>query len=233
MLLTQQDLADGSLSDEDVRNETVTFVLAGHETTATALTWACYLLSTHPAPQERLAEEAQSVLGDRAPTMEDVPRLSYASAVFNEALRLFPPVGVFGRRVLQSVSLGGYDIPQGATVLLSPYIIQRNSRYFENPHAFVPERWLNNAPPKFSFFPFGGGAKMCIGEPLARTEGVLILAEILRRFQLFRTTHREIGINQRVTIRPDQAVILALQPRKNRIASELAASLLKEITTPG
>ena len=233
LLLTQQDLADGSLSDEDVRNETVTFVLAGHETTATALTWACYLLSTHPAPQERLAEEAQSVLGDRAPTMEDVPRLSYASAVFNEALRLFPPVGVFGRRVLQSMSLGGYDIPQGATVLLSPYIIQRNSRYFENPHAFVPERWLNNAPPKFSFFPFGGGAKMCIGEPLARTEGVLILAEILRRFQLFRTTHREIGINQRVTIRPDQAVILALQPRKNRIASELAASLLKEITTPG
>ncbi len=232
LLLAQQDHADDSLNDEDIRNEMVTFVLAGHETTATALTWACYLLATHPHVQERLAAEAQSVLGDREPTMEDLPRLTYAAAVFNETLRLFPPVGVFGRRALQKTALGGYDIPQGATVLLSPYIIQRNSRYFENPEAFVPERWESGAASKFSFFPFGGGAKMCIGEPLARTEGVLILAEIAKRFQLRSAAGRKIGINPRVTIVPDQPVILALQPRDRRATDYPGvAPLPDEITT--
>jgi cytochrome P450 len=233
LLLAQQGSVEDSLSDEDIRNEMVTFVLAGHETTATALTWACYLLATHPHVQERLAEEVQSVLGDREPTMEDMPRLTYASAVFNETLRLFPPVGVFGRRALHKTVLGGYEIPQGATVLLSPYIIQRNNRYFENPEAFVPERWANGAPPKFSFFPFGGGAKMCIGEPLARTEGVLILAEIARRFQLLPTSDRKVGINPRITIVPDQPVILALQPRSGQMLhSQNPTFLPNEVVMP-
>jgi cytochrome P450 len=232
LLLAQQDSADGSLTDEDIRNEMVTFVLAGHETTATALTWVCYLLSTHPHVQERLAEEARIVLDGREPTMDDIPRLTYASAVFNETLRLFPPAGIFGRRALQKTTLGGYDIPQGATVLLSPYIIQRNERYFENPEAFVPERWETSTPPKFSFFPFGGGAKMCIGEPMARTEGVLILAEIARRFQLLRTSDRKIGINPRITVVPDQPVILALRPRERPATHQLnKANLLDEIVS--
>ncbi len=224
LLLAQQGSADGSLSDEDIRNEMVTFVLAGHETTATALTWACYLLATHPHTQERLAQEAQAVLGDNEPTMEDIPRLTFASMVFNETLRLFPPAGIFGRRALEKTTLGGYDIPKGATLLLSPYITQRNNRYFEHPEAFVPERWETGAPPKFSFFPFGGGAKMCIGEPLARTEGVLILAEIARRFQLFPANDREIGINPRVTIVPDQPVILTLHPRERQQTNQLSNS---------
>jgi cytochrome P450 len=221
LLLAQQDGTDNPLSDEDIRNEMVTFVLAGHETTATALTWACYLLATHPPVQEQLAKEARTVLDDREPAMKDIPRLTYASAVFNETLRLFPPAGIFGRRALQKTTLGGYEIPQGATVLLSPYITQRNRRYFDNPEAFVPERWVADVPPKFSFFPFGGGAKMCIGEPLARTEGVLILAEIVRRFQLIPISDRKIGINPRVTIVPDQPVVLALQPRKRLATNQL------------
>jgi cytochrome P450 len=218
LLLAQQGKED-ALNDEDIRNEMVTFVLAGHETTATALTWACHLLSTHPQVQEKLAEEAQAILGDREPTMEDIPRLTYAANVFNETLRLFPPAGMFGRRALQETTLGGYEIPKGATIMLSPYITQRDSRYFQNPEEFIPERWETPPPAKFSFFPFGGGAKMCIGEPLARTEGVLILAEIARRFQMLPANDRKIGINPRVTVVPDQPVILALQPRKGEMAS--------------
>lgn len=219
LLLAQHESAENSLSDEDIRNEMVTFVLAGHETTATALTWACYLLATHPQAQEQLAREAQAVLGNREARMEDIPRLTYATAVFNETLRLYPPAGLFGRRALQKITLGGYEIPKGATVLLSPYITQRNSRYFQDPEVFQPERWGTNTPSKFSFFPFGGGAKMCIGEPMARTEGVLILAEIFRRFQLLRTSDKPIGINPRIMVVPDQPVTLELQPRSEMVAS--------------
>jgi cytochrome P450 len=221
LLLAQQDDPDNALNDEAIRNEMVTFVLAGHETTATALTWACYLLATHPYAQERLAEEAQAVLANREPTIDDLSRLTYAAAVFNETLRLFPPAGVFGRRALQKMTLGGYEIPQGATILLSPYITQRNPRYFDNPEAFMPERWEASVPPRFSFFPFGGGAKICIGEPMARTEGVLILSEIARRFQLLNTSGRKIGINPRVTVVPDQPVILSLRPRERAAANQL------------
>ncbi len=224
LLLAQREDADSSLDDEAIRNEMVTFVLAGHETTATALTWACYLLATHPQVQDRLAAEAQAVLGSCEPTMEDLSKLPYAAAVLNETLRLFPPAGIFGRRALQKTILGGYEIPQGATVLLSPYITQRNSRYFDKPEEFAPERWEADAPSRFSFFPFGGGAKMCIGEPMARTEGVLILAEIVRRFRLLNATDHKIGINPRVTVVPDRPVILMLQPRKYVETDQLSST---------
>jgi cytochrome P450 len=201
---------EGELEDEDIRNEMVAFVLAGHETTATALTWAGDLLASEPELQARLADEAESVLGDRTATPEDIPRLRLASRVFNETLRLYPPAPLFGRRVHEPLKLGDYDIPAGATVLLSPYVTQRDPLYFYRPADFRPERWEqdSNAVPKFAFFPFGGGAKICIGEPLARTEGVLILAELMRRYQFTSASGKRTQPTARVTLRPVQPVLL-------------------------
>jgi len=212
LLLAQ---TQGELDDEDVRNEMVTFVLAGHETTATALTWACDLLAADPELQDSLANEAESVLGDRAATAEDLPRLRLASLVFNETLRLYPPAPLFGRRVQEPARLGDYELPVGATVLLSPYVTQRDPLYFEDPEDFRPERWDqdSDAFPKFAFFPFGGGAKMCIGEPLARTEGVLILAELMRRYQFTSVSGKRTQPTARVTLRPAQPVVLKAKLR--------------------
>jgi cytochrome P450 len=214
---------EGELADEDIRNEMAAFVLAGHETTATALTWACDLLAGEPKLQAYLAEEAESVLGDRSAAPEDLSRLRYASLVFNETLRLYPPAPLFGRRVEEPVKLGDYDLPVGATVLLSPYVTQRNPAWFEDPEDFRPERWetANTTLSKFAFFPFGGGAKMCIGEPLARTEGVLILAELMRRYEFASVSGKRTEPNARVTLRPAQPVLLKAKLRTR--ARELTA----------
>lgn len=215
---------EGEFQDEDIRNEMAAFVLAGHETTATALTWACSLLALEPELQARLAEEAESVLGDRTAAPEDLPRLRYASLVFNETLRLYPPAPLFGRRAKEPVTLQGYEIPRGATVLLSPYVTHRDPLNFDAPDEFRPERWDEgaSAPPKFAFFPFGGGAKMCIGEPLARTEGVLILAELMRRYEFASVSGKVAEPSARVTLRPAQPVLLMAKVRRS--AHELAVT---------
>lgn len=183
-LLEARDETGRALDDVDIRNELITFVLAGHETTASALTWAWYLLARNPEAQARLHAEVDEVLGDRTPTIDDIPRLRYTTNVFAESLRLYPPVAAFARRPIAPVVIGGYRIPARASVFVSPYVTHRNPRYFADPLVFRPERWDEAAPPKFAFFPFGGGAKMCIGEAFARTEGVLVLATIARRFRL-------------------------------------------------
>jgi cytochrome P450 len=213
-LLMQARDADGSaLDDADLRNELVTLILAGHETTATALTWTWYLLSTHPVVEARLHAELDAVLGDRAPAVEDVPRLRYASHVFDEALRLYPPAPAFGRRPLEDVELGGYRIERMASIFLSPYVTQRNPRYFDEPLAFKPERWDGPAPPKFAYFPFGAGSKMCIGEPFARLEGVLAIATLAQRVRLHATDAARVGIEARGALRPNRAIRLRVQVR--------------------
>jgi cytochrome P450 len=204
-------LAD--LSDEDATNEIVTMVLAGHETTATALAWAWYLIAKHPAVAASLEQELDRVLGDREPSMDDIPRLPYTAMVFQEALRLYPPAPAFGRRPLEPVSIGGYEFPRGASIMLSPYITQRNPRWFSNPDAFEPERWREPAIPKFAFFPFGGGAKMCIGEPFARMEGILVLASLARLWRLRCATDADVRMRAAVTLRPDGPIRMRIQAR--------------------
>ncbi len=214
LLLMLQEDEDERFPDEAIRNEIVTFVLAGHETTATALTWACYLLAKHPHIQERLAEESASVLGNRMPAMEDIPRLPFAASVFNETVRLYPPVPLFGRRVLQPLSLSGYDIPKNASVLLSPFITAHNETYFPDPETFSPDRWQTDAPPpKFAYFPFGGGAKVCIGDTFAKTEGALILAAMAARFRLKGSGAPEPGLSSRATLQPLNPVMLTVERR--------------------
>lgn len=213
-LLQVRDENGGGLSDVDVRNELITFVLAGHETTATALTWAWSLLASHPEIERRLHAELDAVLPDRSPTFEDLPRLRYTANVFAEALRLYPPAAAFARRPSEPVVLGGYRIPRGASIFVSPFVTQRNARYFPEPFAFRPERWDGESPPKFAFFPFGGGSKMCIGEPFARTEGVLVLATLARRFRLRLDEGAAIVPGPSALLRPEKPIVARVERRQ-------------------
>jgi cytochrome P450 len=210
--------ADGSgLTDVDVRNELITFVLAGHETTSSALTWAWYAIGRNPQIEARLHAELDAVLGARLPAMDDLPNLPYTSSVFAEALRLFPPAAAFGRRPMEDVTIGGYRIPRGASIFVSPFVTHRNPRYFSDPDTFLPERWDGEAPPKFAFFPFGGGSKMCIGESFARAEGVLVLATIARRWRLRLCDGGIVEPAPSALLRPSRAI--AALPESRRAAT--------------
>jgi cytochrome P450 len=214
LLLSERDEEGGRLTDEDMKNEIVTFVLAGHETTATALTWTWYLLAGHPRVEERLHAEVDSVLGDRAPMLEDLPRLSYTNMVFQESLRLYPPALAFARRAKHKLELGGYPIVRGTSIFLSPYVTQRNPRYFEAPEEFRPERWETKPSAQFAYFPFGGGAKMCIGEPFAKLEAVLALATLARQWKLENTNNGPVAIKQGLLLNPDQAIVMRAKRRR-------------------
>ena len=213
LILNYRSESDKPLSDADVQNEVVTFVLAGHETTSTALTWTWFLLSGHPDVAARMYNELDRVLAGRTPSLDDVPRLTYTSNVFREALRLYPPALLFGRRPKADVELGGYRIRRGSSIFLSPYITQRNPKYFPNPDTFDPDRWDRTDAPKFAYFPFGGGAKMCIGEPLARLEGLIALATLGQKWTLLRKDDSRVGFAPGPVLNPDQRVIMQLQRR--------------------
>ncbi|HEX4954737.1 MAG TPA: cytochrome P450 [Thermoanaerobaculia bacterium] len=187
MLLLAQDEAGGGLSDREVREEALTLFLAGHETTANALSWTLYLLASNPDCEARLHRELEEVLGGRRPTFADLPRLSWAEHVLAEAIRLYPPAWAIGRSAREALELGGFEVPAGSTVILSAYVTQNDPRYFPHPEVFDPERWQPGPRaerPKFVYFPFGGGARTCIGERFAMMEGVLILATLAQRWRL-------------------------------------------------
>lgn len=205
LMLAARDETGGSLDDDGLRNEVVMLILAGHETTANALTWTWYLLAEHPVVEGRLHAELDAVLGGRAPVAADVPNLPYTARVFDETLRLYPPAAAFGRRPLRRTEIGGYRIPALASVFVSPYVTQRNPRYFTDPLDFVPERF-ETAPPKFAYFPFGGGSKTCIGEPFARLEAVLAIATIASRYMLRRTDSAPIAPRAQALLRPERSL---------------------------
>jgi len=213
LILNARTEEDAPLTDDAVRNEIVTFMLAGHETTATALTWTLFLLSQHPEVADRLYEELDSVLEDRPPTLEDLSRLPYTSAVFQEGLRLYPPALAFARRTVEPVEIAGYSIPKGASVFISPYITHRNPRYYHDPEEFRPERWLGEQPAKFAYFPFGGGAKMCIGDSFARLEGVLTLINLGRKWHFSCSNGDSIKIGVGMLLRADRAILLQVTER--------------------
>jgi cytochrome P450 len=213
LLVGARDDAGGALGDDAVRDEACMLVLAGHETTANALTWAWYALAEHPAVERRLHAELDAVLAGRAPTADDLRALPYTAAVLDETLRLYPPATVFARRPRAAFELGGYAIPAGASVFVSPFVTQRNPRFFRDPLAFRPERWTEPAPPRFAFFPFGGGSKMCIGEPFARLEATLALARIASRRALRRVERGPIGPAPQVLLRPARPVLVRATAR--------------------
>jgi cytochrome P450 len=196
--------ASGGMTDEQVRDEALTLFLAGHETTADALTWAWYLLSQNPEAEAAFHSEIDRVLTGRLPSFEDLPQLRYTESVFAEALRLYPPAWGIGRRVLEDYPVGDFVIPARSVVLMSPYAVHRDPRWFPDPLAFRPERWLAEDParPKFAYFPFGGGARVCIGERFAWMEGTLLLAALGQRWRLRLEPGHRVETHARITLRP-------------------------------
>jgi cytochrome P450 len=188
MLLATHDEETGEgMSDEQIRDEVMTIFLAGHETTALALTWTFYLLSTHPDVAHRHREEVGKVLSGRAPTVDDLPRLPFNRMVVDEAMRLYPPAWIFARMPVSDDVVGGYHLPRGVNVFLSSYITHRHPEFWENPEGFDPERFSperSAGRPRYAYFPFGGGPRQCIGNNFALMEAQLILATIVQRFRL-------------------------------------------------
>jgi cytochrome P450 len=188
LLLAQDDEEQGrGLTDAQVRDEAMTIFLAGHETTANALSWMWYLVSGAPEVESRMHEEIDRVLADRLPTLSDIPRLPYMDQVITEAMRLYPPAWMIGRRAVAEQPLGDYVLPPGALVLLSPYVTQHDARHFPEPERFMPERWtpeFRASLEPFAYFPFGGGSRRCIGESFAMMELVLVASTIARRWTI-------------------------------------------------
>ena len=205
LLLETRDEGGRPMTDEQVHDEAMTIFLAGHETTAVALTWTWMLLARHPEVERRLHGELDEELDGRAPAVADLPRLEYTRRVLKESMRLYPPAWLIGRRALADVELGGYVVPAGSVVLLSPWVTHRDSRFFEEPLRFDPERWTTQAEaarPPFSYFPFGGGVRRCIGEPFALMEAKLLLAAIARRWRLRLAPGMRVETLPRITLRP-------------------------------
>lgn len=223
MLLHATDADDpvASMSDRQVHDECLTILLAGHETTANALSFSLWLIARHPKVQELLHEEAAAVLGDRTPNAEDYGRLPYATAVFSEALRLYPPVWVTARTCIQDYEIAGFSIKAGSVLIAPQAVVHRDARFFPEPLKFDPERWrpeskeAARARPRFAFFPFGAGSRQCIGEGLAWMEGVLSLATLARiwRFSPVPGASADIATNPAISLRPKHGVPLVIERR--------------------
>jgi len=204
MLLAARDDDGAPMSDEQIRDEAMTIFLAGHETTANALAWTWLLLAEHPAVESALHTELARVLGDRLPTADDVAALTYTRDVVAEAMRLYPPAWAIGRRAIRDTALGPWTIPAGAILITSQYVMHRDPALWGDPLAFRPERWQAEARalPKFAYFPFGGGSRLCIGEPFAWMEAVLVVATIAQRWRFERVDTAPIPLDPLVTLRP-------------------------------
>jgi len=218
MLLLAQDAEGdgGGMSDEQLRDEVMTLFLAGHETTANALAWTWYLLSQNPEAEARLHSELDSVLGDRLPSVDDVSRLKYTEMVLTESMRCYPPVWVMGRRALSSYKVGDYTIPAGSIVLLSQYVMHHNERYYDDPFKFDPERWTDEARaarPRHSYFPFGSGPRLCIGEQFAWMEGILIIATLAQVWRMRLVPDHPVKMQPLITLRPRYGMKMILERR--------------------
>jgi cytochrome P450 len=217
LLFAHDEEKDGAgMTDEQVRDEALTLFLAGHETTANALTWTWYLLSQHPQVEQRLHAELDAVLQGRAPELADVPQLRYAEMILAEALRLYPPAWAIGRMAKQPFSLGDVEIPANSICILSPYLMHRDARWFPDPEKFDPERWTpeaREARPKFAYYPFGGGARVCIGERFAWMEGVIVMAAIAQKWRLRLMPGQLAEPLPLITLRVKNGLRMAAEPR--------------------
>jgi cytochrome P450 len=218
-LLMEAKTEDGGvgMSDAQIRDECMTLYIAGHETTSNALTWTLYLLAQHPEMQSALAEECRALLGDRLPSFEDYPQLASVQRAFAEAMRLYPPVWNVPRRAMQDYSVAGYTVPKGAILFASQWVMHRHPRYFSDPLRFDPARWTPEAKaarPAFTYFPFGGGPRGCVGEGFAWMEGVLVLATLLKDwdFQLL-PGQAPVQPQALLTLRPKGGMPLRLRRR--------------------
>jgi cytochrome P450 len=219
-LVAARDSETGSgLSDGEIRDELVIIFLAGHETTALAMTYVWYLLSQHPQAEAKLHAELDAVLGGRAPVHDDLANLPYTRMVIEEAMRLYPPApGLSGRQAQEEDAIAGQRIPKGAMVLITPWVVHRHRALWNAPERFDPERFSperSAGRPRFAYMPFGGGPRVCIGAALAMTEASLILATMAQRYRLRLVPGQDIVLQHRVTMRPRDGIKMILCPRKS------------------
>jgi cytochrome P450 len=214
LLLRARDEDGSRMTDQQVRDEAMTLFLAGHETTALALSWTWYLLAQHPEARERLAAEVENVLGQRPIAVEDLPKLTYTEQVILESMRIRPPVYTIGREAVTDCVLGGFRVPAGTTLLMSQWVVQRDPRFYEKPEEFRPERWsAAERLPRFAYFPFGGGTRLCIGNTFAMMEMVLVLATIAQRYRFTTLPEPKVVPCPTFTLRPQPGVPARLTPR--------------------
>jgi cytochrome P450 len=217
MLLAVRDEETGEgMKDEQLRDEVLTLILAGHETTATALSWTCYLLSQNPDAERKLQAELDQVLAGRAATISDLPGLNYTGMVIDEAMRLYPPVWAIGRRAIADDEVMGYHVPKGSNVVLSQWLAHHHPAFWEHPNRFEPERFSAeraSGRPRYAFFPFGGGPRMCIGNLFALNEAQIVLANVAQKYRLRMVAGHPIELHPLVTLRPRYGVKVVLEPR--------------------
>jgi cytochrome P450 len=213
MLLEARDEEGSPMSLRQLRDEVITLIIAGHETVASALTWTWHLLARHPEAEARLHAELERVLAGRTPTVDDLPELPYTRAVFEEALRLYPPAWLITRRAIGPDSIGPYEIPKGSLLVLSPYIVHRQAEVWSEAERFRPERFLEGSPGRYAYIPFGGGPRLCIGNAFALVEGQLILATVAQHYRLRHADPKPVEAAPLVTIRPRGGLWMRLEAR--------------------
>jgi len=215
-LLTARDEEGRPMPIRQLRDEVMTLFLAGHETTAIALSWTFYLLAQNPDVEARLVSELETALQGKPPTPADLPRMPYLEATVDESLRIYPPAWVVGRQSTAPFELGGYQFPEGTVALASQWVSHRDPRYFHEPESFRPERWLDGLArqiPRYAYFPFGGGPRICIGNGFARMEAALLLATVLQRYHLELVPGQAIVPQPSITLRPRGGIRMALRRR--------------------
>ena len=216
LLMNARDEDGSMMTDQQLRDEMMTFLLAGHETTALALSWALYLLSQSARAEEKLHEEVDRVLASRLPSISDLPSLTFVDSVLKETMRLYPPAWSVARTVIADFELEGYRIPAGANIVMSQWIMHRDPRFFSAPEEFDPDRWGSSASqnlPRFAYFPFGGGPRQCIGAVFATTEAALILATIARRYHLVSVKKAPVRPVPGLTLRPKDPIRMRIEAR--------------------
>ena len=227
MLLHAQDEDGSRMTDRQLRDEVITLFLAGHETTALALSWTWWLLAQNPQAEAKLHGELDAVLAGRSPTLEDLPKLRYTDHVISESMRLYPPAWGMARVAIEDAEIGGYRIPKGSGVSLSQWVVHRDSRWFEAPEEFHPERWegdLLKRLPRFAYFPFGGGPRKCIGNTFALMEAALLLATIAQKFRVRLVPNQQVEPVASITLRPRHGIRVTLEARQPARAHAAAAS---------
>jgi cytochrome P450 len=216
MLLQAQDEDGSQMSDAQLRDEVMTLFLAGHETTALALSWSWYLLATHPEAERKFHEELDQVLDGRVPEVSDLPRLKYTEMIAKETMRLYPPAYAVGREAIEDTELGGYAVPRKTQLFAFQWVTHRDPRFFERPNEFEPERWAGESMqslPKYAYFPFGGGPRQCIGNYFAMMEVVLLLATIGQRFSFSLLNEHPVEVLPVLSLRPKNGIKVKLLQR--------------------
>jgi cytochrome P450 len=208
---------DGTrMTETQLRDEAMTLYLAGHETTALTLAWVWYVLAQHPAAEDKLAGEWSAVLGGRAPTWDDLPKLTYTEHVVTEAMRLYPPVYIIGREPLEDRQVGDFAVRKGSTVFMSQWVTHRDGRFYDAPLEFRPERWADGLAkrlPKYAYFPFGGGPRVCIGNGFAMVEAVLLLATFGQQYRFTLEPEPPVTFDLGITLLPEHGIPAVLRRR--------------------